>query len=226
MRHCLLFAPSLSMQLISLPDSVRIQTCSEPAWTVTLVQCWTSVLQMTRGMGLLCSVYGISNQDDFVKSQGWGSHRAGILLTLSVAEIKYWPKNTLGKKWVYFYIYFTIHQRWKPKQELKVGTETETTEKHCLLACSIWLVFFYSPGPPAQGCFSPQWLPSPPSIADQGNVLPMCPQVNMMVSISRWLYPVLTETRIERTEEKLPQTQTVCYGVTKDVLLSRSMVRG
>lgn len=82
-----------SMQLISLPDSVRIQTCSEPAWTVTLVQCWTSVLQMTRGMGLLCSVYGISNQDDFVKSQGWGSHRAGILLTLSVAEIKYWPKT-------------------------------------------------------------------------------------------------------------------------------------
>lgn len=106
MRHCLLYAPSLSMQLISLLDSVRIQTCSESVWTVTLVQCWTSVLQMTREMDLLCRVYGVSNQNDFEKSQGWGPHRVGILLTLSVAEIKYWPKTPWGRMGLFLHILY------------------------------------------------------------------------------------------------------------------------
>lgn len=47
--------------------------------------------------------------------------------------------NSLGRKGlIWLHLPTTGHREGKPRQELKVGTEVEAMDKHCLLACITW----------------------------------------------------------------------------------------
>lgn len=58
---------------------------------------------------------------------------------LSVAVIKSFDQNQLGKELVPFTVQITIHCEWKIKRKLKAATKAEAREDPCLPDCCPWL---------------------------------------------------------------------------------------
>lgn len=76
-------------------------------------------------------------------------------------------KSNLREKGLFHLAFYSPSQekaRAGPQgSNLGTGTEAETREESCVLACSSWLAHYaclYAPGPPAGGCYHPQWSES------------------------------------------------------------------